>query len=279
LGLSSALRPAARLARWSRRRRIERAIQLLADRGAHGVVISVPELAAEYEMGLLSDITRRVLVYQEFEPQVTSVLHAVDDGRDFIDIGAHVGLHAVDMARRGGSMRRVLAVEPSPTLHGALRRNVDRAGVGHCVTIGTFAVGSTEGNGVLLSPTNMEEYGTLARDLVHPQAVGHGETSAPVVVRTIDTVVRDMELAPGLIKIDVEGAELLTLRGMAETLESFQPTLVFEFYAPLARTFGYGIRQLEDYFVAAGYCLTDLQHRRTHELNLSISHELLAHPC
>ena len=273
-----AFRPATAIAQWSRRRLIGRAIQLLARRGARQVVIFVPELAADYEIGLLSDITRRVLVYQEFEPQVTSALHALDDGRDFIDIGAHEGLHAVDMARRGGDRRRVLAVEPSPTLQRLLRRNVDRAEVGHCVTIGTFAVGSIDSNGVLLSPTDMEEYGTLASHLVHPQAVGHEATSTPVTIRSIDSLVRELQLGPGLIKIDVEGAELQTLRGMAETLRSFRPNLVLEFYAPLARTFGYGINQLDDYFRAAGYRLTDLHNRRTQALNLSRSHDLLARP-
>ena len=53
-----------------------------------------------------------------------------------------------------------------------------------------------------------------------------------VPVRTADSVVRDdAARTPHVIKIDVEGAELLVLHGAAEILRTFRPTMIVEVHS------------------------------------------------
>ncbi len=76
-----------------------------------------------------------------------------------------------------------------------------------------------------------------------------------VPVRTADSVVRDdAARTPHVIKIDVEGAELLVLRGAVEIVRTFRPTMIVEVHsAKLAfevnrwlQAQGYEVRVLAD---------------------------------
>ena len=72
-----------------------------------------------------------------------------------------------------------------------------------------------------------------------------------ITVRTerIDDVVAESGHAPALVKIDVEGAEALVLRGGVETLRTHRPIVVFE-HGHSAR--GYGTRSEEIYGLLCG---------------------------
>jgi hypothetical protein len=56
---------------------------------------------------------------------------------------------------------------------------------------------------------------------------------------TLDAVVSDLNLSHvDFLKIDVEGAEPLVLRGAKQTIEKFRPAILFEINAPAMKALG-----------------------------------------
>ena len=164
----------------------------------------------------------------------------------FWDVGSNVGAVTLVAARH---CRQVVAFEPDPRSLHLLQAHVARNGLSN-VTVVPAALGEARGVALLhqapLSNTGMT---TLADDL--PNSV----SSVQVSVRRADDVFHEMQdLAPTVMKIDVEGREEAVLRGAAELLRT--PSLravVFETDwdpASEAKT-----AQLEALFEAAGFAV------------------------
>jgi hypothetical protein len=69
--------------------------------------------------------------------------------------------------------------------------------------------------------------------------------------------VTETGIVPGLIKCDVEGAELMVFRGGAETIATAKPIVFTEMLRKWAAKFGYNPNEIIDWFAALGYgCYT-----------------------
>ena len=120
-------------------------------------------------------------------------------GDTFVDVGAHVGFHSVLAGQLVGPAGKVFAVEPAPWALELLRANVWRHGLD--VRVLPFAASDAAGT-VRLALEETHRSGahlTEAQDAVEVQA-------AP-----LDELLPD--LAVDVLKVDVEGAEPLVLRG------------------------------------------------------------------
>jgi FkbM family methyltransferase len=152
------------------------------------------------------------------------------DGGVLLDVGAHVGHWALRLAGRAG---HVYAVEPNPAAASGLRRNVALNDVGN-VTVLEFAAWDETGWLRLDDPHGKESGGSTRTvplknaDTAHAEPVG-AELNTAVPARRLD---RTPELAGldrlDLVKLDVEGADLHALRGMAGLLERHRPVLFVE---------------------------------------------------
>lgn len=78
-----------------------------------------------------------------------------------------------------------------------------------------FALGESEGE-LEIAQRDTIVHATLLRDLTSPDIVQRYK----VPIRRYDEVFRNIE-RPALCKIDVEGAEMVVLRGMGEEVRSF----------------------------------------------------------
>lgn len=152
------------------------------------------------------------------------VLHA---GGVFYDIGANVGYLTIVGARLVGSGGGVHAFEPVPDNVTALRHNIALNGFTH-VRVVEEAVSSDAGRQKLVLAADPGGAALCVADRP-PDAAGDLE----VEVTTLDRYVQRADMSPPtVVKIDVEGAELNVLQGMASTIERYRPAIILEVDGP-----------------------------------------------
>lgn len=131
-----------------------------------------------------------------------------------VDLGAHVGIFSRHFAQY---FERVVAFEPTFETRQCLEKNVPSN-----VTIVEFAVGDRE------DTVNFRRHikNSGASEMVMEGRGGDGAFEYySVKMVTLDSL--ELE-GVGLVKIDVQGTELLALRGAAETLRRWKPVVLIE---------------------------------------------------
>ena len=160
--------------------------------------------------------------------ELTLVAERLARGGDFVDVGAHVGMYTVRAALELRGRGRVLAFEPNPSARVQLAENVALNGCANVIVVAA-AVGDTAGEATLHVPASADpSFSSLEG--------GRFTEGEPVVVpvTTVDAAVTERGMTPAVVKIDVEGGETAVVRGMAETLAAFRPTLLVEVSAESA---------------------------------------------
>jgi FkbM family methyltransferase len=150
-------------------------------------------------------------------------------GMVVVDVGAHVGYYTLLAAERVGRTGRVHALEPGPQNLELLRRNVElfaRAPV----TVHPVAAGAAEA----VRSFHLASTGDASGFYEHPLAA----TAAVVEVRQV-RVDRLVDGPVDLVKVDVEGAELEVLAGLAGLLDAgAAPALLLEWNPACLRAAG-----------------------------------------
>jgi FkbM family methyltransferase len=172
-------------------------------------------------------IDPRLLGAQMTEPHVLRWIRAsLRPGDTFFDVGAHQGWMSLVAAKRVGRRGRVVAFEPSPPLLEVLsyHRHVNRT---RRMEIVPKAVSDVTGDG---APFRLIEGGNSYLNslagTVQSETVGTRSSVIDVETVRLDDFWRESGCNPKVIKIDVEGAELLVLRGAETLLEACHPTLI-----------------------------------------------------
>jgi FkbM family methyltransferase len=159
-----------------------------------------------------------------YEPNVKRfLLDSCASGDTFIDVGANIGVFTVPLAKHVGPGGRVLAVEASPSVADALRRNVKQNELEN-VIIEECAAADIDGARVEFYDAPPEKFGMGSRA---PQF-----SSKPRIVdtRTVDEMVRRLRLGRvAAMKVDVEGFEATVFLGAGDLLRTEKPRVVFEF--------------------------------------------------
>ncbi len=155
-------------------------------------------------------------------PLLRALGREVTPGMTVWDVGAHIGYTALALGRLTGPQGRVYAFEPLPENLRRLRMNIavngahhvdargvalsDRRGIArmarHASTLMASLTRATEGADAFLTPTD-----------------------------TVDGLVAQGLAAPDVLKVDVEGAEALVLRGARETIAAARPPLALEVHS------------------------------------------------
>jgi FkbM family methyltransferase len=130
---------------------------------------------------------------------------ALEPGSLFVDVGANVGLYTIWCIEAGAE---VIAFEPSRIARERLLSNLNLNG--YRAEVVPAALGETEGTLRLTSELDNQNHLLLSGD-------SNGLESEEVPVLTLDGLVGDRTI-DGL-KVDVEGAELLVLKGARELLK------------------------------------------------------------
>jgi FkbM family methyltransferase len=162
----------------------------------------------------------RIMWTGEYEAPLIQFLKTHDtEGWNCIDVGANVGAVALALAKYVGSAGKVFAFEPGPPNLVRLRSNFN-------LNPGLLQRTEIFGCGVSDKPGEFwwaEEPGNPGNALLSDSG------THKVRVTTLDAVLNERQLdRVDFLKIDVEGMEILVMRGATELLRKFRPTMYFE---------------------------------------------------
>jgi FkbM family methyltransferase len=162
------------------------------------------------------------VAYADHEPWVRPILEGLlPAGGVLLDVGAHVGRWSLRMADRAS---KVVAVEANPATAATLRRHLAMNDIGNVQVV---QVAAWDGRATLqLDDPNGRQDGGGTRTLPHG---GHGldVDAMPLDDSAVPMLLEDAGRLD-VVKLDVEGADLHALRGMAGILERWRPALLIE---------------------------------------------------
>jgi len=183
-----------------------------------------------------------------YEPAYEFLETLIETGDNVIDCGANVGAYTIACAAIVGSTGVVVAVEPREPAARLVRRSAWASGLDN-VRVTVAAIADTVGTAQF----------DVSSDPIGASIVHHppGAQLRTVPTVTVDHLVERFELdTVALLKLDVEGAEHLALKGAAATLAAKRPVVVLEVWNPddprmreceaLLRPHGYGFYVFAD---------------------------------
>jgi FkbM family methyltransferase len=170
----------------------------------------------------------------------------------FVDVGAHIGYYSLKAASLVGSGGRVLAIEPNPETLRRLRANIRESGASEVVV---EPVACSDSDGMLeFFAANEQNVGASSLSRANASQAGPVAHSYRVRTRRLDDIVRESGGSRvDVIKIDVEGAELLVLKGAGDTLDRFHPVVAVELSEVQLKNMGSSSAQVLEFLRSHGY--------------------------
>lgn len=167
----------------------------------------------------------------------------VPPGSLVIDVGANVGFFALRFAKWVGTAGKVIAIEPEEQNCANLTRALARNQVAGRVDVRKAVAAAAPGPMLLeINPLHPADH-KLSRD----------GTGLAVEAVTVDGLVQESGSVPSLIKIDVQGAEMLVLEGAASVLRMSHPALFIELHEEGLNRFGTSVAAILAHLGALGY--------------------------
>jgi FkbM family methyltransferase len=193
---------------------------------------------------LIGALYRSVRRSEEDELAIRAVLAATLHADDvYVDVGSNRG-QLLKEALRVAPQGRHIAFEPIPQLAAELAARfpaLDRR---------QLALGAQEGTASFCYFTKLDGWSGLARNPEISDEAGAPEM-IEVQVSTLDAQLP--ELAPAVVKVDVEGAELAVLEGGRSLLQRAHPLLIFEHVRPAAELYGASSERIWELLAEHGY--------------------------
>ena len=158
---------------------------------------------------------------ERYEREIAYVEGNLDEGMVFIDGGANLGIYTAIASRVVGSSGAVLAFEPNKDVFEVL---ADTARLNDMGNVHLHNVALADKAGIA----------RLYHTLGHSHSYSLGSEGPLAEFEEVETTSIDKALADrgidrlDFLKLDVEGAEELALRGARHAIESYRPTVLFE---------------------------------------------------
>lgn len=181
--------------------------------------------------------------------QLAAFAHAVQAGDVVADVGSYRGTYAVVAAARAGERGRVIAFEPTPANRSVIAANLALNGFADRVVVEPVAVSDQTGTATFYAWGD-----ATTNSLAHTQAEAAGLEVRTV---TLDEYFAQTRL-PDVVKIDIEGAELLALRG-AQKILSAHTRIICELHPYAWSELGYGADDLRALLDRHGRVALDLR--------------------
>ncbi|MBF0193639.1 MAG: FkbM family methyltransferase [Magnetococcales bacterium] len=205
-----------------------------------------------HTMYLDSEDSLRLSINGVYEPFETALFKKwIKPGDTVIDIGANIGYYTLLFAKLVGPQGKVYAFEPDPTNMDLLRKNVEVNGYKN-VVIEQKALSEKSGTIQLyLNEGNKSDHRIFDS--------GDGRKAINIETVSLDEYFSDKQVDIDLIKIDIQGAEIIALQGMHETMgKNSELKLISEFFPFAISKFGKEPKQHLDILEAAGFNFSNI---------------------
>lgn len=161
---------------------------------------------------------RMMVFYKRYEKDVMSMLEAwLKPGQTVMVVGAHIGIHALYIAKKVGPSGQVHAFEAWKENYEALKKNQEANQFSNLYPH-NLAVSSEEGT------IQMAAGSTDGRHHVS----GSGNDTIEVECVSLDHFSQTHQLKPDLLLIDVEGHDLEVLKGASLLIQRRKPVIIVE---------------------------------------------------
>ena len=216
--------------------RLSRLAMRLSKFAPHDIIVSTVDgrrLYADLSTGMCES-----LFFQgEYERAVTSIINAtVEQGDVCLDVGANFGWYATLLQKLCGPGGWVHAFEPVPDTFETLKKNVELISDSSNILINNVAVGDAPGNIEMHVfeglPNGHSSLSTMGR-------TDYKTVTSPMI--TLDSYLVDQNISKvDFIKVDIEGAELMMLKGASRLFEqAVPPVWMIEMALGTTKGFGY----------------------------------------
>jgi FkbM family methyltransferase len=198
------------------------------------------------------------------EPELDLLRFGLRRGDTSLDIGANYGVYSYHMGRAVGRTGRVFAFEPVPFTFDTLKL-VGRL-LGFLRNVELIQKGCSDENGTIKFSVPVQKSGAFAAGQAYiwmrnDDHEGRDNQVKWSATREIEAeVVRLDDFLPPIddlpmVKLDIEGAELLCLRGAEALFQKHLPTTICEINPWFLEGFGIELNELTGYFFRKGYRL------------------------
>ncbi len=146
------------------------------------------------------------------------------DKRCVLDVGANVGLTTLVMSATMATDGRIIAFEASEDACSLIRANAALNGLADRVLVVNALIAERSG-------LTLDFYGDAASGSasIIPGYLAHHRPLRKATL-ALDEFIAHSNIVPELIKIDVEGAELQAIAGLAQTMQTIRPILFVELH-------------------------------------------------
>jgi FkbM family methyltransferase len=199
-------------------------------------------------------VDKEIFTHGTWEPDTLSIMRTyIGADSVCVDAGANIGHHTLYMARRAHT-GAVHAFEPLSKLCDQIEESVRKNALSN---VQVHQYGLSDADAVHDIHINLLNIGKTTLDARE----GLGRTERVSVKRFDD--VWDPHIRVSFVKIDVEGHEYKTLRGMAEMLRRDHPVLLFEYSPVFYRDNDTDCHAMLTFVLALGYRIFDIEANHT----------------
>ena len=203
--------------------------------------------------GITHVISEGLLFPEFFNPQVN-----LKHGDIVLDIGAFIGLSSMIFSKKVGEEGKVYAIEP--VMHNVIRKNIEENNINN-----VYVIPKAIGNEVGKTEIEISDYGGDASITRREYTKDYYKKKKIIELTTLDFLVKELELERiDFIKIDIEGAEELAIRGADNIIKQFRPKWSISSYhidfnnepqhnklVNLMLDYGYKIKQIDKKYIFA----------------------------
>jgi FkbM family methyltransferase len=186
--------------------------------------------------------------------QLSVFLRGIKKGAVVFDVGANMGEFTLLLSHVVGPKGKVYAFEPVPPTFEILSKNIAKSSVKGHVVLNECALSDHQGSAKIYVPISQSTEASLTGH-AYASWVSQQVETFDCRLETLDNYVEVNHIGRvDFVKIDVEGAEMLVLRGMERILRSQSPpVLMLEAFPSWMEDFGFTLSDMFNLLSEHGY--------------------------